>query len=222
MGGLGLMPAGDAQRVWFPEMLEELKVAWSNSMPWDELADFCARMTELRRQLRSERGIQAPRTRCSKCGKVSRSDISGVSIRSALFALRNSGVIRWRTRLTEEWDTLAVSMSWESWSISGEACIENRLPSDSGGTKLAEYLWWTLRELASHCRRVYDATGFIPFEIRGPRTPSAFAKALDHWFDLALLDPLSMRERARRLGSHLDTGKWPTEEVEDKDAQARR
>lgn len=27
MGGLELMPSGDAQRVWFPEMIEELKTA---------------------------------------------------------------------------------------------------------------------------------------------------------------------------------------------------
>lgn len=57
---------------------------------------------------------------------------------------------RWRTRLTTEWDTPAVSMSWESWSLNGEACIENLVPSESGGAKLSEYLCWTLRELASH------------------------------------------------------------------------
>lgn len=87
------MPPGDAQRVWFPEMLEELKASWSETMSWDDLADFCARMTEKRKQIREDRGIRPPKTRCSKCGKVSRSDISGVSIRSALFALRNNGVI---------------------------------------------------------------------------------------------------------------------------------
>ena len=87
------MPSGDAQRVWFPEMLEELRTSWSRTMSWDELADFCARMTEMRKQIREARGIRPPKTRCPKCGKVSRSDISGVSIRSALFALRSKGVI---------------------------------------------------------------------------------------------------------------------------------
>jgi len=62
-------------------------------MSWDELADFCARMTDIRKRIREERGIQPPKTRCPKCGKVSRSDISGISIRSALFALRNKGVV---------------------------------------------------------------------------------------------------------------------------------
>jgi hypothetical protein len=87
------MPAGDAQRVWFPEMIEELKTSWSETMSWNELADLCARMTDMRKQIREERGIQPPKTRCPKCGQVSRSDISGVSIRSALFALKNNGVI---------------------------------------------------------------------------------------------------------------------------------
>ena len=87
------MPAGDAQRVWFPEMFAELKTSWSGTMPWEEFTDFCARMTEKRKQIRQERGIQPPKTRCPICGKASRSDISGVSIRSALFALKNNGVI---------------------------------------------------------------------------------------------------------------------------------
>lgn len=87
------MPSGDAQRVWFPEMIEELKTAWSSSMTWGELADFCERMTEKRRAIREARGILPPRTRCPRCGAVSRSDIRGVSVRSALFALMKIGAI---------------------------------------------------------------------------------------------------------------------------------
>lgn len=87
------MPAGDAQRAWFPEMLEELVSIWSETMTWQELADFCHRMTEMRKEIRRKRGIRPPRTRCSRCGRVSRSDIGGLSIRSALFALKNNGVI---------------------------------------------------------------------------------------------------------------------------------
>ena len=87
------MSAGDAQRVWFPEMIEELRRSWSKDMAWEELAEFCSRMTEKRKQIRRVRGIQPPKMRCPKCGKVTRSDISGVSIRSVLIALKNNGVI---------------------------------------------------------------------------------------------------------------------------------
>ncbi len=68
LGGLGLKPAGDAQRVWFPEMIEELKRSWSKAMDWKELADLCEHMTQKRKQIRQERGIQPPKTRCTKCG----------------------------------------------------------------------------------------------------------------------------------------------------------
>lgn len=87
------MPAGDAQRVWFPEMIEELRSTWSKAMTWEELADFCGRMTAKRKEIRQVRNIQPPRIRCPECGQVLRSDISSVSIRSTLFALRNHGVV---------------------------------------------------------------------------------------------------------------------------------
>ena len=87
------MPAGDAQRVWFPEMVVELRKFWTKTTSWAELGEFSARMTAMRTQLRQARGIRPPKTRCPKCGKESRSDISGVSVRSALFALKNNGVI---------------------------------------------------------------------------------------------------------------------------------
>ncbi len=87
------MPAGDAQRVWFPEMLEELEAIWSSAMTWEELADFCARMTKMRHEIRRMRNILSPRMRCPKCGQVSRSDTRGISIRSALFALKSRDTV---------------------------------------------------------------------------------------------------------------------------------
>ncbi len=87
------MSAGDAQRVWLPEMLAELKRTWSRAMTWEELAELCWRMAAKRSSIRQEKGIKPPRMRCPLCGRVSSSDIAGISIRSALFALKNSGVV---------------------------------------------------------------------------------------------------------------------------------
>lgn len=87
------MPSGDAQRVWFPEMLDDLAKSWSPAMSWDDLSDFCRLMTEKRREIRRARGILPPRTRCPSCGEVHRSDIKGVSVRSALFALKKLGAV---------------------------------------------------------------------------------------------------------------------------------
>ncbi len=100
------MPSGDAQRVWFPEMIEELTRAWSASMTWEELAELCRRMTEKRRTIRQSRGIVAPRTRCPKCGAISRGEIIGVSVRSALFMLKKLGIV-------SEDECKALERSWK-------------------------------------------------------------------------------------------------------------
>jgi hypothetical protein len=87
------MSAGDALRVWFPEMIDELRLAWSAEMTWDELAEFCSRITQVRKEIRQSRGIQAPLTRCPRCGVRSRSELEGVTIRSALYVLKNHDIV---------------------------------------------------------------------------------------------------------------------------------
>ncbi len=87
------MPSGDAQRVWFPAMLEELERTWSPSTSWEALVDFCQKMTELRRRIREAAGIRGPQLRCPRCGKLSQPEFYAVSIRSALYALRTLGLL---------------------------------------------------------------------------------------------------------------------------------
>ncbi|MEI6211844.1 MAG: hypothetical protein WCR06_09490 [bacterium] len=43
------MPAGDAQRVWFPEMTEELMHFWTGQAQWCDVIAFCDRMFALRK-----------------------------------------------------------------------------------------------------------------------------------------------------------------------------
>ncbi len=88
------MASGDSQRIWFPEMIEKLKTQWSPSMTWEDLTDFCRMITEERKQIRESLGIQPPRYKCTHCGTVSQaSDNYPISIRSALFILKNNGVV---------------------------------------------------------------------------------------------------------------------------------
>ena len=98
------MPPGDAQRAWFPEMINELRTAWSKSMTWEELAVFCERMTEKREQIRIKRKIKIPSSKCFKCGKITQSIII-ISIRSALFALKDNSIVSEMefARLDKEW-----------------------------------------------------------------------------------------------------------------------
>lgn len=82
------MPSGDAQRIWFPEMIEDLKTKWTPSTTWEEFVDLCRFLTEKRKRIRHARGILPPRMQCPSCGEITSSDIQGVSIRSALFTLK--------------------------------------------------------------------------------------------------------------------------------------
>lgn len=88
-------------------MLNELERSWSNSMTWDALTAFCERMSEMRRQIRESRGIRAVRVQCTKCGAESRSDSGDVSVRSALFALRKTGIVA-------EADFKALDKQWKA------------------------------------------------------------------------------------------------------------
>src|SRR5205085_12002356 len=50
--GRMLMASGDAQRVWFPEMLDELRRRWSASLTWGEVVRLCEEAMALRTRIR--------------------------------------------------------------------------------------------------------------------------------------------------------------------------
>ena len=99
------MPSGDAQRVWFPEILAMLRSSWSETMSWDELANLCKHLTEVRKELRAARGIKDAVYQCRKCGGSMRSGSDRLSIRSALFALKKIGMLTETdlARLDRDW-----------------------------------------------------------------------------------------------------------------------
>lgn len=114
-------------------MLEVLTAAWSPTTGWDELVDLCGRLTDLRTDLRRSRGILAPLMKCAKCGSVSRGDIKGVSIRSALFALRKAGAISDVDfqRLDRDWKKYRASRGLDSFGEKNDAssAVTTRDPS---------------------------------------------------------------------------------------------
>ncbi len=87
------MAAGDAQRVWFPEMLEQLGRLGRETFAWEVMIAFCSKMTSFRVELREAKGIRDPIYYCKNCGKKQSAKLPGVSIRSALFALLKQGII---------------------------------------------------------------------------------------------------------------------------------
>ena len=88
------MAAGDPTLAWFPEMLEELKNNWRDSLDWAVCVKLCNYMTEFRSQLKIKKGIQPALCRCKHCGGSAEIRPAPISIRSLLFALqKNNHVI---------------------------------------------------------------------------------------------------------------------------------
>jgi hypothetical protein len=87
------MAAANSTRSWLPEMIEELVRSWSRSLSWEEYWPICDRMTELRTQLRRERGVKGPRMFCRHCNDVHEMTPGPVTVRSVLFALRKRGLL---------------------------------------------------------------------------------------------------------------------------------
>lgn len=87
------MASGDAQRQWFPDMIEDLKNIWRKNITWEELSDFCITMTKKRDNIRKQKNIKKSKNSgsCSKCGgKLTELQIG---IRSALFTLKKHKII---------------------------------------------------------------------------------------------------------------------------------
>jgi hypothetical protein len=99
------MPSGDAVRAWFPQMHVHLKDKWSPSLSWDECAELCREMTNLRTRIRHEQGIKPPQMFCKGCGGVHGMEPLPIGIRSLLFALRKVNLLDddGFARLDNEW-----------------------------------------------------------------------------------------------------------------------
>lgn len=67
------MPAGDAHRTWFPEMIEMLQVEWNSSMSDEELISLRDRLDAKLQAIRTERNILPPMMWRSNCQKRHRS-----------------------------------------------------------------------------------------------------------------------------------------------------
>jgi hypothetical protein len=81
------MPAGDSQRVWFPEMLAALKREWAEAMSLAALIGLRDSLDTMLQQIRAERHISSPVFTCPKCGFHGPMAEPRVSVRAMILAL---------------------------------------------------------------------------------------------------------------------------------------
>jgi hypothetical protein len=81
------MASGDANRIWFPEIISLLKNRWNASMSWDEMIQIRNSLDETLQEIRTKRNIKAPMMWCPKCQTQHRSAPPKVSVRAMILAL---------------------------------------------------------------------------------------------------------------------------------------
>ena len=86
------MPSGDAQRQWFPEMIEILRQQWKPELSWDELTRLTAYLDAKLQQIRKDHNIIPPMWTCSKCGVRGRSRFERISINATILAAGRFGI----------------------------------------------------------------------------------------------------------------------------------
>lgn len=86
------MPAGDAQRTWFPEMLDTLRTRWRADLSLDQLVELRGELDAMLHRIRSERQIRPPVIRCPRCGHVGEAAEPDVSVRARILSLGRCGM----------------------------------------------------------------------------------------------------------------------------------
>ena len=81
------MASGDAQRTWFPEMIETLGQTWSPSMSETDLMALRDRLDTTLQTIRSERHILPAMMWCPRCQTRHRSAPPKVAVRAMILAL---------------------------------------------------------------------------------------------------------------------------------------
>jgi hypothetical protein len=84
--------AGDAHRVWFPEMVEHLRLRWRDDLSMAALLGLRDELDDMLRRNRSTRTSPTRSFKCPECGHIGRGADPKVSVRATILALIRFGV----------------------------------------------------------------------------------------------------------------------------------
>ena len=80
------MGAGDAHRVWFPEMVEHLRLRWRDELSTEALLRLRDELDDMLGRIRSTRRITNPLFKCPACGHIGRGADPHVSVHATILA----------------------------------------------------------------------------------------------------------------------------------------
>jgi hypothetical protein len=87
------MPAGDASRTWFSEMIDTLRHEWKPGMEWEQVVALRDRLDAMLNEIRFSRGIQPATMWCPVCNQRTQQAALSVSVRALILALGRFGIV---------------------------------------------------------------------------------------------------------------------------------
>jgi hypothetical protein len=129
-----IMPAGDPQRTWFPQMIALLRSDWHAEMSMPMLIDLRDKLDDMLHKIRKCKNIQTPIFTCLECGYTAQSPEPRVSVRAMILALGRFG-------MAPKEQVRALEKEWTKYRQQHQLDIEGKEPSssqESRATTLAE------------------------------------------------------------------------------------
>ena len=124
------MPSGDAQRTWFPELVDVLRQEWSCPSTWGDLIHLRDGLDEALCRIRTERRIRSPMVLCHRCGKRHAAAPPRVSVRAVILAAHRFG-------LTSEEEAKALARDWRKYRAAHQLDLCGKASSAQVGAESA-------------------------------------------------------------------------------------
>jgi len=121
------MASGDAQRTWFPKMIEMLKDAWHPELSLEELIALRDRLDKTLQTIRRDGNIIPPMMWCPKCQKRHRSAHPKVSVRAAILAVG-------RFQIADQSEVKSIEKKWNIFRKQNQLDLYGKKEADHNQT----------------------------------------------------------------------------------------
>jgi len=81
------MASGDEQRIWYSDMIDELRDQWSEDLDFDALVQLRDSLDAMLQRIRAEQHLRVPLERCPVCRRMVEGAGVHVTVRAMILAL---------------------------------------------------------------------------------------------------------------------------------------
>jgi len=127
------VPAGDPQRVWFPEMIQKMRAEWHVGMSFTDLIELRDSLDSILREIRFTRGIHPPVFKCPACGHIGPGAEPKVSVRAVILSLA-------RFQIAEAEHTKVLEREWAVYQKKNQLDLYGKAVDSPGALRYQEGL----------------------------------------------------------------------------------